>query len=403
MDPRLYNIESLTQVNWRDLPEIVEPLTRDYGEDEPGREFQSFKEFVDGDIHDRIVKLKTSITSKIEKRDDAVKACIASIMCGVPLVLFGPPGTAKSMIVRLLAESCKPPGTKLSVIENDQDENEDYRRTTPYFEYLMTSHTMPEELFGPPNIKALTEDNKFVRDSVGMLPEAEFAFLDELFRASGHILNTLLSVINERKFHDGATVRDVPLLGVITAANFPPQDPQVQAVYDRFPVRVFLKSVLDDEAYVKNDEKQDRARSLLNKTLKGEQKNLELQGSSNEEQIICTNHFRLIRARFASEQLRPDPGNIRLNEFITLFLTLRDTHKLSDRAFGMLWRFGLALDWIDNPKTINGYVGTDKPDKQACGHIKVFNWIAQEESLVGSARSAVDEALRGERFTNNDS
>lgn len=398
MNTKLESLESLTEVNWKDLPRMVEPLT-----DESGGEHKCFQEFVDAQIHERIVKLRKSIMGKVEKRDDAVTACIASLMCGVPLVLFGPPGTAKSMIVRLLAESCKPPGTNISGIENDQGENEEFRRTTPYFEYLMTSHTMPEELFGPPNIKALTHDNKFVRDSAGMLPEAEFAFLDELFRASGHILNTLLSVINERKFHDGANVRDVPLLGVITAANYPPQDPQVQAVYDRFPVRVYLKSVLDDEAYVTIDETQECARSLLEKTLKGERKNIELQSSSNDEQIACTNDFRIIRARFSSEEFVPEADNIRLNEFINLFLELRDTHKLSDRAFGMLWRFGLALDWINDPESIKGYVRASKEDKQACGHIKVFNWIAQEERLVDHARSAVDEALRGTRFTHDDS
>jgi len=397
MDPKLESLESLTDVNWKELSPMIQPLR----ESHEGGEKKCLKEFVDGAIHKRIVKLRDSITGKVEKRDNAVTACIASVMCGVPLVLFGPPGTAKSMIVRLLADSCQSPEKNKSNDWSDE-EIEEFRRTTPYFEYLMTSHTMPEELFGPPNIKSLTDDNKFIRDSAGMLPEAEFAFLDELFRASGHILNTLLSVINERKFHDGATVRDVPLLGVITAANFPPQDPQVQAVYDRFPIRVYLDSVLGDEANVTNDEAQDRARSLLDKTLQGERKHHTLQSSSNNEQIACTNHFRIIRARFASEKLVPDPGNERLNEFINLFLDLRDTHKLSDRAFGMLWRFGLALDWLENPTTINGSVKARK-DNNGCGHIKVFNWIAQEERLVDHARSAVDEALRGSRYTNDDS
>jgi MoxR-like ATPase len=61
-------------------------------------------------------------------------------------------------------------------------------------------------------------------DVSGMLPEAEIAFLDEIFQGSSAILNTLLGILNERVFRHGQTQLKCPLRISVGASNSLPTD-----------------------------------------------------------------------------------------------------------------------------------------------------------------------------------
>jgi MoxR-like ATPase len=78
-----------------------------------------------------------------------------------------------------------------------------------------------------------------------MVPEAEVAFLDEVFLGSTAILNTLLGILNERGFRRGATVLSCPLRLCVAATNSLPDDVSLAAFADRFLARVFLDPVPD--------------------------------------------------------------------------------------------------------------------------------------------------------------
>jgi MoxR-like ATPase len=130
------------------------------------------------------------------------------------VLLLGPPGTAKSALARAIAQA-------FSGI---------------YFERLLTKFSTPEELFGPVSLKALEQD-RFARVVQGKLPEAEFAFVDEIFKANSAILNSLLSLINERVFHnDGAPIQ-CPLVTLFGASNELPEGKELEALFDRFLLR----------------------------------------------------------------------------------------------------------------------------------------------------------------------
>ncbi len=140
------------------------------------------------------------------------------------VLVVGPPGTAKSEAARRIARAL---GGR-------------------YFEYLLGRFTEPGEIFGPIDIRRLAEGILEARTE-GMLPEAEIAFLDEVFLGSTAILNTLLALLNERTFRRGQTVIDAPLRVCVGATNVLPEDETLAAFADRFLIRVFLSAVSDPD------------------------------------------------------------------------------------------------------------------------------------------------------------
>ncbi len=129
--------------------------------------------------------------------------------------LLGPPGTAKSALVQDLAR----------------------RIDGRVFDYLLTRFTEPNELFGPFDIRKLREGD-LVTNTEGMLPEAALVFLDELLNANSAILNSLLLALNERVFRRGRETRDLPTLMVVGASNRLPEEDTLNALFDRFLLRV---------------------------------------------------------------------------------------------------------------------------------------------------------------------
>jgi MoxR-like ATPase len=99
-------------------------------------------------------------------------------------------------------------------------------------------------------LQQLKQDH-YVRRTEGYLPEADFAFLDEIFKANSAILNALLSILNERVFFNGREKQAVPLLFLIAASNeLPEENEQLAALYDRFLFRYevdYLKTIASYE------------------------------------------------------------------------------------------------------------------------------------------------------------
>lgn len=156
------------------------------------------------------------------EREALVELIGLAAVAGEHLLVIGPPGTAKSEAVRRVARV-----TGAST-----------------FEYLLGRFTEPSEIFGPIDLGKLREGT-VVTSTSGMLPEAEFAFLDEVFQGSTAILNTLLTILNERTFRRGHTRVDCPLRACVGASNALPTDESLAAFADRFLLRAFVEPIPD--------------------------------------------------------------------------------------------------------------------------------------------------------------
>ena len=173
------------------------------------------------DAH-RVEELLRKLNEGLVEREDIVAMTLLAVLSGQSVFLYGPPGTAKSMIASRIS----------SVFEDIH-----------YFEYLMQRFSTPEEVFGPISISELRKDN-YIRKTEGFLPEADIAFLDEIWKSSPAILNTLLTIVNEHKFRNGTEVKQAPLKALIAASNeFPKEDSGLDALYDRFIVRLMVSPV----------------------------------------------------------------------------------------------------------------------------------------------------------------
>jgi MoxR-like ATPase len=177
-------------------------------------------------LKQKISNLLKELNYGLIEREPHIKEALLTMLAGENLLLIGPPGTAKSEIARRLS----------SVVSDGK-----------YFEYLLTKFSTPEELFGPMSVAGLKED-RFERKTDGYLPTSHIAFLDETFKANSSILNSLLTIMNEKIFRNGTKNEKTNLLSVIGASNeLPKESIELQALYDRFLTRMFIDYVSEEK------------------------------------------------------------------------------------------------------------------------------------------------------------
>ena len=165
---------------------------------------------------EKLNQVLNHIKSSFVGKDEIIDLLGICLIAKENAFLLGPPGTAKSAIIRSLSQ-CIQEGKN--------------------FEYLLTRFTEPNEIFGPFDIRKLKE-GELKTNTEGMLPEASMVFLDEIFNANSAILNSLLMALNERTFRRGRETKKIPALMFVGASNLLPEDESLNALLDRFLVRV---------------------------------------------------------------------------------------------------------------------------------------------------------------------
>jgi len=181
-------------------------------------------------VQQKIKENEQFLNSLYVEREDAIHGMPLALYSNSNILLLGPPGTAKSALIRGWAKAFG--GT--------------------YFEWLVTKFSTPDELFGPISAKGLEEDD-YRRVTLGKLPESDFAFIDEVFKANSGILNSLLTIMNERLFPNGRDANpNIPLKLMIGASNeIPAEDDGLDAMYDRFQFKYRIGYINDSAEFKK--------------------------------------------------------------------------------------------------------------------------------------------------------
>src|SRR3954451_12369757 len=257
-------------------------------------------------------------------KSELVRMLLITLVAGEHMLIVGPPGTAKSALVRHLARLV------------------DAR----YFEYLLTRFSEPNEIFGPIDIKAFREGS-YVRRVEAMLPDADIVFLDEIFKSNSAILNSLLSILNERRFFTGSASIHVPLSSLYGATNEIPNDDALSAVFDRFLVRT-LSDNLDSFHF----------HGLIERGLRGEIEGLSQGGEGGEAAVegagrplVSLAEIRLLKGRLAQHLQFPEDFLARYKGLV--FQIRSEGVTLSDRRVVKLLKLFAASALIDGRPTVD--------------------------------------------------
>lgn len=181
-------------------------------------------------VKEQITELLNSISEGIFEKEHILALSLLSAIAGESIFLLGPPGTGKSLIARRLKKIFWPESS---------------------FEYLMSRFSTPDEIFGPVSISKLKNEDIYERITNGYLPSASVVFLDEIWKAGPSIQNSLLTVLNEKIYKNGQNEQPLPLKGLIAASNELPEEEGLEALWDRFLIRIVSNCISDERNFYK--------------------------------------------------------------------------------------------------------------------------------------------------------
>ncbi len=181
-------------------------------------------------MQNKLHNIEKQLNNNFVERSEEIHGLTIGLISGSNILYLGPPGVGKSLLVN-----------SWSKLINKSN----------YFSWLLTAYSTPEELAGPYSLKGLEED-KFVRNTEGKLPEADIAFIDETWKGNSGVLNFLLTILNERIFYNDGKAQDIPLLTLVGASNeLPEQGDGLEAMLDRFTLKFMVKPIKEASNFSK--------------------------------------------------------------------------------------------------------------------------------------------------------
>jgi len=288
------------------------------------------------DLRAKINRFRTSLGRFFVNKQDIIDLMCVAAIAQEPLLLVGPPGTAKSDLVLKFKDA-------LGLADED------------YFEYMLTRFTEPSEIIGPIDINLLRE-GRYVRREQGKLPTARLAFLDEIFKSNSAILNILLTIINERKFYQDGMPQPVNLRVLFAATNEVPEQTELAALKDRFPLKIESRSVQDEHFAGLID------MGLRSESYRGLNQRPWVEGHCSLDDLLAANRY--LTHLFARRQA--DAGGEEVNDRALFFpaevfrefqrlvktLTREDRIFISDRKLVKLYKLFRVRAWLLSGGTV---------------------------------------------------
>lgn len=176
----------------------------------------------------KLMAVRDELRGMFAERNEVIDLILTALLSKRHVVLLGAPGIAKTAVAEQLAKRI----TGMN-----------------YFYRLMTKATAPDELFGPVSVSALKADT-YKRNVTGKMPEADLVVADEGFKSNSVCLNSMLRVLNERKYENDGQVIDCRLMTAIVASNEMPQGEELTALWDRLHLRIVVDDIKDDANFI---------------------------------------------------------------------------------------------------------------------------------------------------------
>lgn len=177
-------------------------------------------------LRDKFTAVETDLGGVCFEREHEIRGILIGLLASRHLYMLGEPGVGKTFLV-----------------------DQVFRRIdgAKKFETLLARTSLPEQIYGPVDLGALAgTPSRFRRDPTGKLQEADLAILDEIFKCNSAILNTLLPILNERRYDDGGKPVKIPLISMVAASNELPQGEDLNAMYDRLHLRYVVHRLQED-------------------------------------------------------------------------------------------------------------------------------------------------------------
>jgi MoxR-like ATPase len=303
-------------------------------------------------LNQKFIAVENELNKGLIERSAPIRGVLLSALSSTNILLLGPAGIAKSMLI-----------------------NEWNRRITGsvYFEWLLSKFSTPDELFGPISLTGL-ETEHYRRVTEGKLPEANTAFLDEIFKSNSSILNALLTILNERKFYNDGKPVHVPLVTVAGASNeIPDSDDGLDAFFDRFLLKYHLQPIHEPSAFIR----------MLKLT------------SGEPEATISLDDIRMAQKEIESITI----DDTILSQIVKIRESIRhDITSVSDRTFKVSMRILKAEAWLNGQKEVlmdnlelYRHICWTKPEQEKSIHAQILTLISPEKNKILEYYAAVLE------------